>query len=145
MNEPSKQPPPSKPESVFDLEKLKQEARNWWGFFRERLQDIPGNHMVIGKSFMQRGEFKEASYRFRMVKWFRPKHVEATALLAEAYAKIDELAKAKQCLAELKRLDPASPHILAVSHMIIEASKPKTPAPTSMPAAQPEAATPPHT
>src|SRR5690606_30141620 len=112
----------------------------WWDFLRERLQDIPGNHMMIGRNFLQSGAYRDAGYRFRMVRWMRPKHIEATALLVQAYAKDGDFLKAKRILAELKQIAPASPLLAESAAVLAEAMQPKAPAATpaaSVPAAEP--------
>jgi predicted Zn-dependent protease len=105
---------------------FKKEAESWITLLSSKLEDIPGNHKAIGKSFLERGIYTDAIHRFKLVRWMRPKDAEVVALLALALARSGNAAKAKEAFKDLKLKHPSYPQMAETEQLLREALTPPT-------------------
>lgn len=63
---------------------------DWLGITPGSLTDIPGNHIRIGKVFLERGNVEEAKRRFKLALMLRKNSADAYAGLCLAYAALGD-------------------------------------------------------
>lgn len=73
---------------------------------REKAKDLLTTNMKLGFKHLEDGNLTDATFRFRFVKFFWPKHYEAYYYLAYCLILNKKEAKARKILEELLEKDP---------------------------------------
>lgn len=104
---PDQAPPPPKPPLTVQLQRVWQLLQDTLRDILHKLRDVAGNNLKLAEYHLEKGNYRDAILRFRMVLWMNPKHKEALFGLAKAYAILQENDNAVATLKRLFRLDPA--------------------------------------
>lgn len=105
--------------SAFDLfagfDKLIREyvidrPRAKWNEIRGKFDNLPETNFLLGCDFANRGQWFDASLRFRMVIKLQPTHVQAHFNLANCYLQMGKLPEATEQFRQTLRLDPTHRH-----------------------------------
>lgn len=80
----------------------------WLGITSGSLGDIPGNHMNVGRLFLERGQAAEALKRFKIAAWMRPNSGEPHTLMVHAYAALGKKTEAQQAYNKANQLGHAN-------------------------------------
>lgn len=106
---------PRNSRSTFDLftgfdqlirEYLVERPRARWQELRGKFENLVETNFNLGCEFAGRGQWFDASLRFRFVIWRDPGHVQAHYNLANCYLQMKEHAKAAQEFRRTLQLDP---------------------------------------
>ena len=76
----------------------------WLGITSGSLGDIPGNHLRIGRTFLERGEYEEAIRRAKLSAWMRKSSPEPYALMVAAHAAMGKKQEAEQAYNKASQL-----------------------------------------
>lgn len=84
-------------------------ARAWRRFgkrLREKSRDIAGSNRELAVFHLQRGNFEDALFRYRLVTWLRPDDADAWAGHGEAARRAGKASQARSSLARALAIQP---------------------------------------
>ncbi len=128
---PDQAPLPPKPPLNVQLQRLWQMLKDALQDLMRKLRDVAGNNMTLAEYHLEKGNYRDAIIRFKLVLWMNPKHKEGLFGLAKTYAILQENDQAIATLKRLFRLEPAHTGGRALMEYI---KNPPPPEPAPIPA-----------
>lgn len=87
-----------------------ERPRARWNELRGKFDDLPGTNYDLGCQFAGRGQWFDASLRFRFVLKLKPRHVQAWFNLGNCYLQMGKFDQAAEAFRQALRLDPTHAH-----------------------------------
>lgn len=84
--------------------------RAYWHELRSKFDNLTQTNFDLGCQFAGRGQWFDASLRFRFVLYLQPTHVQARFNLGNCYLQMGKFAKAAEAFRQTLRMDPTHQH-----------------------------------
>jgi predicted TPR repeat methyltransferase len=104
------------PKSIPSKEDLLSHIYKWSDWLADKLalptsgwskiKDIAGNNFELGKMHFQLGNISDAVFRFKMVTWLEPKHIDAWFFLGASYMAEKKIGLARKALQKALDMNP---------------------------------------